>query len=344
MKPPKNIILSRTDGIGDMVLMLPMAGVLKAYFPGIKIAVLGKSYTKALVDACVWVDEFIDARDFFEKDITVCGERPEVFINVRTEKQAAHRAKKLRIPVRIGTKSRLYHWTTCNRLVKLSRRSSDLHEVQLNMKLLKPLGIVNKYSTAELQEFYGLERLQPLQENNATLIRDGKYNLIIHPKSQGSSREWPIGHFAELINMLDEERFNIFLSGVEKEIPFLEEILSRLTRPVISLGGKMPLDQFLPFIKACDGILANATGPVHLGAALGVDAFGLYPPIRPIHPGRWAPLGPGAQVFVHDKSCKDCRNSKDHCRCMEQIQPSLIKAALEKAADKKFNTGTNPTT
>ena len=29
-------------------------------FPNIKIAVLGKKYTKALVDACIYVDEFID--------------------------------------------------------------------------------------------------------------------------------------------------------------------------------------------------------------------------------------------------------------------------------------------
>ena len=339
MNAPRNIILSRTDGIGDMVLMLPMAGVLKAHFPETKIAVLGKAYTKALVDACVWVDEFIEVRDFFKKDITVCGEKPAVFINVRTEKAAARRAKKNGIPVRIGTKSRLYHWTTCNRLVKLSRKNSDLHEVQLNLKLLKPLGIDKEFSTEELQDLYGLKKLQPLQEKNQVLIRADRYNLIIHPKSQGSSREWPINHFAALINMLEEERFNIFLSGVEKEIPFLKEIMSRLTRPVISLGGHMPLDQFLPFIKACDGILANATGPLHLGAALGADAFGLYPPIRPIHPGRWAPLGPGAQVFVYDKDCNDCKNTKDQCRCMDRIQPSLIKAALEKAAEKKRSGG-----
>ena len=42
MKLPANIILSRNDGIGDMVLMLPMAGIIKAKYPHIKIAILGK--------------------------------------------------------------------------------------------------------------------------------------------------------------------------------------------------------------------------------------------------------------------------------------------------------------
>ena len=86
MNLPANILLSRNDGIGDMVLMLPMAGILKANFPEIKIAVLGKKYTKALVDACIYVDEFIDEDDFFSTQILIAGLKPEAIIHVRTNK------------------------------------------------------------------------------------------------------------------------------------------------------------------------------------------------------------------------------------------------------------------
>ena len=141
MNLPANIILSRNDGIGDMVLMLPMAVIIKANFPKIKIAVLGKKYTKALVDACIYVDEFIDEEDFFSREILIGGLKPQVIIHVRTNKKVALRAKVLQIPMRIGTTSRIYHWLTCNKLVPLRRKTSELHEAQLNIQLLAPLGI-----------------------------------------------------------------------------------------------------------------------------------------------------------------------------------------------------------
>ena len=336
MSIPKNIILTRNDGIGDMILMLPMCAVIKEHYPEMRIAVLGKAYTKALVEACIWVDEFIDENDFFHQSITVGGEKPEAIIHVRTNKAVAKRAKTLKIPLRIGTKSRIYHWTTCNKLVSLARKKSDLHEAQLNLKLLQTIGISKFYTTEELGTMYGLEKVQSLAAENISLLENDKYNLIIHPKSQGSSREWPISHFISLINMLGEERFNIILSGVEKEKPYIDEIKKNINREVKDIAGKLSLAQFLSLIKNADGIVANATGPVHLGAALGVDTLGLYPPIKPIHPGRWKPLGSKVQVFVLDKECNDCKKKKNFCQCIMDIEPSWLKASLEISADKKL--------
>ena len=332
---PANIILSRNDGIGDMVLMLPMAGIIKANFPEIKIAVLGKKYTKALVDTCIYVDVFIDEEDFFLQEILIGGLKPQAIIHVRTNKKVAERAKALQIPLRIGTSSRIYHWLTCTKLVPLRRKTSALHEAQLNIQLLAPLGINKIYSITELQTFFGLQNFEPLQQQYQQLLNKNKFNLIIHPKSQGSSREWPIEHFTALINMLDEEKYNIILSGVQKEKPFVEEIINGLNKPVINLAGILPLGQFITFLKYCDGIVANATGPLHVGAALGITAFGIYPPIKPIHPGRWAPLGPKVQVFVLDKNCNDCKNNKNFCACINAVKPIEIKIALDEAASQK---------
>lgn len=337
IKEPANILLSRNDGIGDMLLMLPMAGILKANFPKIKIAVLGKTYTKDLVNACIYIDQFIDEEDYFLKEVLIDGVKPQVIVHVRTNRKVAHRAKALKIPIRIGTKSRIYHWFTCNKLVPLRRKTSKLHEAQLNIQLLAPLGITNLPSTGELQKYFGLQNLEPLQQYYQDIIRKDKFNIVIHPKSQGSSREWPIEHFIALVNMLDADKYNIILSGVEKEKPFVQQIISRLNKPVINLAGNLPLGQFISFLKSCDGILANATGPLHVGAALGVHAFGIYPPIKPIHPGRWAPLGPKAQVFVLPKDCTDCKNDKNFCRCVNAIMPIEIKKALDKAASQKLN-------
>ena len=242
MKKIKNIILSRTDSIGDMVLAVPMAKVLKEKFPGIKVAMLGRTYTKPVAEACSYVDAFIDFDDFMsENTITINGEPAQAIIHVKPESYLAERAKKLNIPIRIGTANRLYHWFTCNRLVPLTRKRSNLHEAQLNLKLLKPFGIKNLFSYKEIWEHYALENLEPLAPEYLALIDNTRYNLILHPLSRGSAPEWGIENYISLVQLLDLSKYNILVSGTEPEREKLQPLFTVLGDKVIDITGKIPL-------------------------------------------------------------------------------------------------------
>jgi len=332
---PENIIISRTDSIGDVVLTLPMAKIIKEKFPDCRIAFLGKEYTKPVIRACTFIDQFISLNDFMNKKVLVAGAAPQCIIHVLPHKAVARRAKDVGIKLRIGTTNRIFHWTTCNKLVKLSRKNSDLHEAQLNLKLLSPLGITNDFSLSKIQHDFGLNRIQPLGPSLARLIDPLKYNIILHPKSQGNGREWGLSNFIALINLLETDRFNIFVSGTEAERPLLQPIFDHVPGRVTDLTGQMDLYQFMSFINRCDGLVASGTGPLHLAAALGKDAFGIFPPMRPIHPGRWAPLGERAKVFVADKPCGKCRKNPADCECMTAIQPIAVMEELEKRFQSK---------
>ena len=332
---PSNIIISRTDSIGDVVLTLPVATVLKRHFPGIKIAFIGKNYTKPVIESCTSIDLFIDVNDFISTEITIFGEKPAAIIHVLPVPKIARRAAQLAIPLRIGTTNRFYHWFTCNSLVKLSRKKSRLHEAQLNLKLLEPLGITGDLSLEDIGSSFALNATQPLPEKFAAMVDKRKYNLILHPKSQGSGREWGLENFIQLIGMLEPDRFKIFISGIEKERKLLEPIFNEVADKVTDITGRMNLTEFISFIKACDGLIASGTGPIHLAAALGKDALGIYPPIKPIHPGRWAPLGPNAKAFAVNKLCTDCKADKTSCHCIHEVNPVRLKDALYNSVEKR---------
>lgn len=334
IKIPSHILISRTDSIGDVVLTLPLAKVLKDYFSGITISFLGKNYTQPVIDACRYVDEFINVDDFFSKNIYSKISSPDAILHVFPSRAIAVRAKQLGIPLRLGTTNRLYHWQTCNELIKLSRKNSSLHEAQLNLKLLKAFGIDRDFSLKEIESLYGLTKIQPLEKKFANLIAHEKYNVILHPKSQGNGREWGLKNFIELINILDKERFKIFISGTEKEYYVLQPLFDKVGHIITDITGKMDLYQFISFINECNALVASGTGPIHIAAALGKDALGLYPPIHPVHPSRWKPLGIKSQVFVFQKNCNDCKNKPLNCKCMHLIQPFWVKEALEKIAQK----------
>ncbi len=313
-----------------MILTLPMAKAIKDHLPDVKVFFLGREYIRAVVDACIYADGFIELSDFLKDDFLINGKKANAIVHVKPLGSVASHAKKLKIKWRIGTTNRLYHWNTCNKLVKLSRKKSNLHEAQLNLKLLKPFGIIKEFSLEEIQSLYGLEKIRPLSKEYAHLLDNKKYNLILHPKSRGSAREWGLHNFESLISLLDKSRYKIFISGTEAEKKLAKPLLDKVTSAVTDITGKMPLEDFISFIANCDGMVACSTGPLHIAAALGNHALGIYAPLHDIRPQRWGPVGKNAEVFVVNRQCLDCYKNKMSCHCIQEINPLIIKETLDR--------------
>ncbi|MBN1464643.1 glycosyltransferase family 9 protein, partial [candidate division KSB1 bacterium] len=221
----------------------------------------------------------------------------DVILHVLPRQDIARAAKRSHIPLRVGTTNRLFHWGACNRLIRLSRRKSSLHEAQLNLQLLRPLEAPTLFSHDEIAKLYGLTVLKPLRQDLAAMLAKDRFNLILHPTSGGSALEWGIRNFAALIEGLPRDRFALFITGSASDGKRLAELLQD---PLLhDMTGKLTLEELISFIAAADGLLAASTGPLHLAAALGIHAIGLFSSRRPIHPGRWAPLGDKAD-YIED--------------------------------------------
>jgi len=330
----QKIILSRTDSIGDVVLTLPMAGKLKEIFPKSHIIFLGRDYTRDIVSLSIHIDEFVSWDEILkidgsEKRAKALQEKgADAIVHVFPRKEIAKLAKRAGIKTRIGTSGRLYHFSTCNKLVWFSRKRSDLHEALLNFKLLKPLGLSNDGSLKEIEPYLGLNYKPRLSKELRSLIDPARVNLILHPKSKGSAREWGLENFQQLIDLLNNRQYKIFITGTEPEGQLFRKHITFKRDYCIDVSGKMNLEQFIAFIDQTDGLVAASTGPLHIAAVLGKVAIGIYPPIKPMHPGRWAPIGTNATFLVLDKSCNDCRVN-GLCHCMTKIKPQKVQLILE---------------
>lgn len=295
----KHFLLSRTDNIGDVVLTLPMADVLRKHFPTATIGFLGKGYTRAVIRAAPAIDYFLDREDFLKGEAP--NGLPEAFFSVFPEKEVVRQAKSMQIPQRIGTSHRVFHWFTCNQLVNLGRKNSALHEAQLNIQLLKGVGI--KEVAYSLEHLKNLGRLKPqadlAPELALQLQKEARHKVILHPLSKNSALEWPLENYAELVRSLRDEPIVFYITGTKEDAEVLSSQRGTLLEEenVVNCCGRMDLGQLIAFIDACDGMVACSTGPLHLAAALNIKCLGLYPNLRPMHPGRWAPLGTEAQVL-----------------------------------------------
>lgn len=328
----KSLIISRTDSLGDVILTLPSAGLMKKLIPGLKIYFLGRSYTQPVIQTCSFIDEFINWDEVSgyaeeQKILFFKSLNCDAIVHVFPDFEIARIAFQSKISLRIGTSHRYFHWLYCNKVIPLGRKNSDLHETQLNIKLFSTLG-AEDIKLTEIPPLYGLTQVLPLDKRFLELIDSDRFNIILHPKSKGSAREWGLENFGKLITLLPQEKYKIFVTGTNEDRKFLLPLLIEYQDVITDLTGQMSLSGLISFIAASDGLIAASTGPLHIAAALKKVTIGLYAPMRPIHPGRWAPLGEKATYISLEKQCSKCRKSTI-CECILKITPDEVIKRLE---------------
>lgn len=333
-------IISRVDNIGDVILTMPLAGMIKAHFPDSTVYFLGKSYTEPIILTSQFIDKFLNwdvikLLGKYDQIKYLEGIHADSIIHVFPNKKIARIAKNAGIPQRIGTSHRFFHWYTCNKLLHFSRKHSDLHEVILNSIMLSPLGIKPLESIQEAIRYFGLTNIPELNEQHRKLLSQDKINIILHPKSKGSAREWGLENFSELINLMPEDKFSVFITGTKEEGDQIKDFLELHANRVVDLTGKFTLTELIAFINKADAMVAASTGVLHLAAVLGRVAIGLYAPMRPIFPQRWSPVGKKASFLVLNKNCDLCKKSGD-CTCIRNIKPIDVKNKLLESVNKTF--------
>lgn len=334
----KKILLSRTDNIGDVMLSLPMAAAIKAHWPQVHICFLGKAYTRALVEACAAIDSFLDWDELMLLPERQAAEQLralafDALVHVFPVKRIARLGKLAGIALRIGTSHRLFHWRYCNKRLALGRRQSDLHEAQLNLKLLVALGLPSEYSLEEIASLYRFSPQVALPQSIVQELDPGRRLVLLHPKSKGSAREWPLAKFAQLIEALEAqgEGFQIAITGTAQEGALMRKFLDAQRGRVLDLCGKLSLAELIALIAQSQALVAASTGVLHIAAALGVQALGLYAPIRPLFAQRWGALGERAENFsAGERSCRLCKKG-GNCPCIERIEVQQLAEALSTA-------------
>lgn len=326
----KRILISRTDSIGDVMLTLPICGWLKEQFPHATLIFLGKGYTKAILEQYNAIDEIVDWNDFnelseSEKVNKFAAINADAIVHVFPQKEIARVAKKAKIHTRIGTSHRLFHVLTCNIRPNFTRKKSALHESQLNFELMRPFGLSEIPPLEKVMAYTDLLTV-PADKLPQNLSKLYDYT-ILHPKSQGSAKEWPLENYMTLATKLAAEGRTVIFTGTQQEGDFFREMIPPSAK-IIDTTGRLTLNQLMVLISNAKNLVACSTGPLHIAGFYGVNTIGIFSPRRPIHPGRWKALGAKVKIAVNDAHCPTCKEGKD-CNCLEEISVEKIYQLLE---------------
>lgn len=162
----------------------------------------------------------------------------------------------------------------------------------------------------------------------------GKKKIVLHPGCgpSGRCRAWPKERFAHLAVKLAHQGYVILLSGTPMERSIIDFIVAKSEGGEIhSLVGELDFLDYLALLDDSELLIANDTGPMHLGAALRVPTLGLF---GPENPERYKPYGPGNFYLYVQQPCSPCnqnyRGIRPHCRnavyqkCMLEISVDMV--------------------
>ena len=327
MKEIRRILVVRTDAIGDVILSLPAVAALRCVYPGAEIAMLVHPRVREIVEDHPDLNAILFDGDA-EKGVGGFFRLMRILRKVRFDASVLlHPTLRLafllfcsRIAIRIGTGYRFYSFLFSNRIYE-HRKVGRKHEAEYNLSLAKCL-----HAKEEPVVFH-----YPVLDSARKMIQDrfdkiGRKIIhpivVLHPGSRGSALDWPLSRFAQLaVRLADELSATVIVTGGKEEVSAANTVAGADLKNIHSFAGELTLKELAALLERADLLIANSTGPLHIGAAIGTPVIGLFPRLAPASVRRWGPYGQQEDCIMPDMDeCKRCAGRKCPLwNCMDKI-------------------------
>lgn len=155
--------------------------------------------------------------------------------------------------------------------------------------------------------------------------------IALQPGARWQNKRWPAGHFAELVRAtardFSEVRFVILGGGDDQ--PLGKIISAAAPDRCLNLAGQTSLLEMIEWLRRCELVVTNDTGPAHAAAALGKPTLSLF---GPTEPRRTGPYGQLPRALRHPLPCAPCMKSRcawpQPLECLTAISSATVAARV----------------
>ncbi len=347
----KNIVIFNPSFLGDSVLTTPLIKAVKYHFPNSNTYFCVRPEYLELFEGIEYIDDVIayDKRKKFRglKGIFKFAEKlrsynPDLIISahksIRSTMVINFTGAKKTIGFKESSLKFLYSETV--------HRNMELHEVERNLLLLKPLidnfnlenikKIAGKPDTyLDLQEYEQIKKLIDSKSENKKIIG-------IAPASVWKTKMWPTEYFSELINKLYESNIISIVFAAPNEKNIIEKMLKNINVPVIDLSTSLSLKTLTAAIKSVSILVSNDSGPLHIAVSQDVPIVAIFgPTVKDL--GFFPYDTKSIVVENNDINCRPCglhggnECPEKHFKCMKDISVEEVYDNVIKILDREKN-------
>ena len=340
------ILLLKPSSLGDVIQALPVLRLLKLHYPA--------------SDIFWWIDSAL--APLLEGDPDLAGivrfERkrwgkpqhwPEMLRSIRWL-----RAQKfdLVIDLQCLIRSAAFAWLADGKMLAgldeiregargfydlaAQRKTFHTHAVDWYLSVLPPLGVPVHENFIWLPERPALAAnvKQKWFSQPSTFNLQPSTLILLQPGARWENKRWPAKFFAELVRSLAEKfpdtRFGILGSGEDQP---LGEIICRVApERCLNLCGATSLPEMIEWVRLCELMVTNDTGPMHAAAALGKPVVALFGPTEPRRTGPYGQLENVLRLELPCSPClsADCTLYAKPNECLNGLTPALVFERVQK--------------
>ena len=312
---PFRILIRSSNWLGDAVMSVPAVRAIKGGRPDTHLTVAVQEKLAPLWKIVSGIDEvivlpsksvFVAARLFRQKPPF------DVAILFPNSLRSALEVFLTGIPRRVGLTGHWRRW-----LLNQGPRKTFSR------------GIVHQtYKYLELATTVGAKVTPQFPAANPIKSRRAQFKFALCPGAEyGPAKRWP--RFAEVTEKI-AARFPVrwILFGTPGDRTVGLEIAKKLGGKCVNRIGQTTLGELIDELSACDLLLTNDTGTMHLAALLRVPTISIFGSTEPLRTG---PLGRGHRIFRHHVECSPCflRECPLDFRCMHAVTSAEVVGAIQ---------------
>jgi lipopolysaccharide heptosyltransferase II len=369
-RQPEKVLIVRRGGIGDAVMLTPLARALKTNFPNVSVSVLVSRQAISLMVGNPFIDKVyevpIGKKAWIDLIRKLRRQRFEIAFVLHRHFLVPLLTFCLRIPQRLGFRWKRHGFALTASIPFDVTRPQVAQLCELISLLKKPV------PPAVLEIFVSEEDQESCLRNLKEKHYDPAKPLIgVHPgggetlgfsqgyEKQTSSqrlhppRRWLPKHFAQLADTLikNEGVQLVILQGPGDE-SVIRKVIEHMAEKPFWIAPKMDLMKFAALLKTCSLIIANDSGPMHLARAVGVPILAIF---GPTHPGYTGPTETHDQIAWVGAKCSPCFHPEEFAavsswsggkvfwcwrgdnECMRALTPELVYATFRLQMDRIRN-------
>lgn len=339
---PKNIsriLCIRLDHLGDVLMVRPAVQALRRRYPQAQIDVLIAAKIAPLFQDDPSFRVISSDLDWYSSPSS-CGKQWAEFMRLLPALKGYHYdlgidfrgdIRNIFLMAWVGIPHRLSYGITGGGFLLTDKIPFDekLHQVELNFKLLEPLGI--PLDPANLPLGYTEAQKKDFFDRCGFPWSNKKQCLVIHPSAGYPSKKWPGVKYKQLIEKILKARLaSLIIIGTQKDkqdfpLDFQD------SGDFIDLRGKTNMTDLPILFDHVEGYVGNDSGPAHLAAAQGLPLLVLFSGTNDSRV--WHPWTNRIKLVTHSVPCSPCEAREcplKHHDCMEKISVEEVFAEVEK--------------
>ncbi len=312
----KKILFVTLTNIGDLVLTLPVLGVLKKEFPKASITVLAGSEAGEIVRADSSVSDIL----IYNKRATLL-DKLKLILKLRS--MVFDMAVDMRhslFPILVGARYRTPIFKSPDRAI---------HRKKKHLNILSAMGI-----STEDAPFPSLFSREDRLKVNALLSKKGVLPddkiIVIAPGAKSHMKRWKIDGFMDVCLRLSKEANTIVaIIGDSTDKAMGSQMIANSEGKAYDLSGAFNLRELAYFLSLSKLLITNDSAPLHIAGLVDIPVIAIF---GPTDHEKYGPISPGSVVLRKGLSCSPCEQAvcEFDLECMKQISSKDVLNAVDR--------------